>query len=93
MAAVQSIPSDGSMSRKFESIKSALTLYDSLTAQEKAQVADSYATLQSAVAQYDEAAAAQNGHMKEALQSALLSAATISAAFLAIAALIKQQLL
>ena len=93
VAAVQSIPSEGSMSRKFESIKSALTLYDSLTAQEKAQVADSYATLQSAVAQYDEAAAAQNGHMKEALQGALLSAATISAAFLAIAALIKQQLL
>ena len=93
VAAVQSIPSDGSMSRKFESIKSALTLYDSLTAQEKAQVADSYAALQSAAAQYDEAAAAQNGHMKEALQGALLSAATITAAFLAIAALIKQQLL
>ena len=93
VAAVQNIPSEGSMSRKFESIKSALTLYDSLTAQEKAQVADSYAALQSAAAQYDEAAAAQNGHMKEALQGALLSAATISAAFLAIAALIKQQLL
>ena len=71
---------------QFEAISAALTTYAQLSAEEKTEVASTYAVLETAIGAYNEAAEDVNGEMLSAMEIALITIASAAAAMGALAA-------
>lgn len=71
---------------QFEAISAALTTYAQLSAEEKTEVASTYAVLETAIGAYNEAAEDINGEMLSAMEIALITIASAAAAMGALAA-------
>ena len=71
---------------QFEAISAALTTYAQLSAEEKTEVASTYAVLETAIGAYNEAAEDVNGEMLSAMEIALITISSAAAAMGALAA-------
>lgn len=78
--AVQAISDADSKSEKFDAIKNAIALYNSLTEAEKATVTEQYQQLQSAIEDYNTVVQDVNSQVTKSLKSILLTTAFMSMA-------------
>ena len=78
--AVQAISDADSKSEKFDAIKNSIVLYNNLTDEEKATVAEQYEQLQSAIEDYNTVVQDVNSQVTKSLKSILLTTAFMSVA-------------
>lgn len=71
-SAVDAVENANTLTEKWNSIKSALTLYNQLNSAEKTAVAEDYATLEVEIVEYNNGAAVVNAESKKATEDAIM---------------------